>query len=257
MAYSKIRPYDCFLFKFPYLCFNSSALLFQSCDFKLYMILYLILGTVFTWESLCRHQWEQPRPELPLPKLRDSAPRRSWSSSCPGSNVGGRRQPVRWGGRDPPSALSPTFWVGRRASYANELGARSWWPRGWFRRQDVAQHAWTNKVDTEEAPKAELVDGVNSEERCTVHNLHDGDPECGADNHCRVPPGDVDPLRAVARSRNRKARSSLPPTRRCGLLCASTTTMYEVDWRLHALGWSSQRFRQRLARSPWKTLQGT
>ncbi len=51
-------------------------------------------------------------------------------------------------------------------------------------------------------------DGVDGEGRRTVYDLDDGDPECGADSHCRIPPGDVDALRAVARSRNRKARSS-------------------------------------------------
>ncbi len=77
-----------------------------------------------------------------------------------------------------------------------------------FHRQDVVQHARTNEVGAEEAPEAELEDGVDGEGRRMVHDLDDGDPECGADSHCRRPPGDVDPLRAVARSRNRKARLS-------------------------------------------------
>ncbi len=57
-------------------------------------LLTCLLGTAFTWERLPRHQWQQPHPELPLPKLRDPAPRRSRSSSSPGSTVGGRRRPV-------------------------------------------------------------------------------------------------------------------------------------------------------------------
>ncbi len=69
------------------------------------------------------------------------------------------------------------------------------------RRQDVAQHARTNKVDAEEAPEAELEGGVDDD-------LDDGILRCDGDSHCRRPPGGVDHLRAVARSRNRKARSS-------------------------------------------------
>ncbi len=81
------------------------------------------------------------------------------------------------------------------------------------------QHAQTNEVDAKEAPEAELEGGVDGEGRCAVHDLDDGDSECGADSRCRRPPGEVGPLRTVTRSRNRKARPSLPPTCRCGLLC--------------------------------------
>ncbi len=61
----------------------------------------------------------------------------------------------------------------------------------------------TSEVDAEEAPEAELEDGVDGKGRCMVYDLDDGDSECGADSHCRIPPGDVGPLRAMARSRNR------------------------------------------------------
>ncbi len=68
--------------------------------------------------------------------------------------------------------------------------------------------AQTNEVNAEKAPEAELEVGVDGEGKRTVHDLKDGEPECGADSPCRLPPGDVDHLRAVARSRNRVARSS-------------------------------------------------
>ncbi len=67
---------------------------------------------------------------------------------------------------------------------------------------EIEQRARTNEVDAEDAPEAELKGGVDDEARHTGYDFGDGD------SHCRRPPGDVDPLRAAARSRNRKARSS-------------------------------------------------
>ncbi len=43
---------------------------------------------------------------------------------------------------------------------------------------------------------------------CTDHDPDDGNLECDADIRCRITLGDIDPLRAVARSHNRKGRSS-------------------------------------------------
>ncbi len=66
----------------------------------------------------------------------------------------------------------------------------------------------TNEVDAEEAREPELEGGVDDEARCTGYDLDDGILRCDEYSRCRRPPGDVDPLRAAARSRNRKARSS-------------------------------------------------
>ncbi len=66
------------------------------------------------------------------------------------------------------------------------------------------QHAQNNEVDTEEAPEAELEGEVDDEVRHTGYDLDGGILRCDGDSHCRRPPGDVDPLRAAARSRNRK-----------------------------------------------------
>ncbi len=62
------------------------------------------------------------------------------------------------------------------------------------------------EVDAEEAPEAEIE--ADHEARRTGYDLDDGIPRCNGNSHCRRPPGDVDLLRAVARSRNRIARSS-------------------------------------------------
>ncbi len=82
----------------------------NACRSNTRIVTYLLLGTALTWERLRRHPWQQPRPELPLPKLHDLAPRRSRLSSSPGSTVGGRWRPFHWGGWGPPSAWSSTFW---------------------------------------------------------------------------------------------------------------------------------------------------
>ncbi len=62
--------------------------------------------------------------------------------------------------------------------------------------------------DAEEAPEAELEGGVDDEARHMEYGLDEGISGCDGDSHCHRPIGDADPLRAVARSRNRKARSS-------------------------------------------------
>ncbi len=69
------------------------------------------------------------------------------------------------------------------------------------------QHAQTNEVNAEEAPEAELKGGVDDEARHTGYDLYDGILRYDGDSYCRRPSGDIDPLSAVARYRNRLARS--------------------------------------------------
>ncbi len=71
------------------------------------------------------------------------------------------------------------------------------------------QHAQTNEVDAEEASEAELEGGVDDEARRTGYYLDDGIPRCDEDRQCGRPLGDIDPLRAVARSRNQVLQSGI------------------------------------------------